>query len=151
MGWNFYDPKTAPAVFSIVWCKWPYREAKLAPSNEARPVLVLDVRDHIYEPTGQIFADITVAYGTGADNVPDADLTRDLLVDWSEIAAAGLHKPTLFQLGTTHRKRLPWGDKYFVPNEYVAKQQIVCGKLSSNQAEWTRGCFKARGLSFPLP
>ncbi len=151
MSWKFYDPKTAPPVFSIVWCKWPYRGAKLEPSDEARPVLVLDVRGRIYDPTGEVFADVTVAYGTGAENISVPDSTRDLLINWGEVRAAGLHKPTVFQLDTDNRKRLPWGEKYFVPNEYVAQQNIICGKLSDVQRGKVLACFATRGLTFPLP
>lgn len=151
MGWKFYDPKTAPDVFSIVWCKWPYRGAKLEPSDEARPVLVLDVRDHIYDPTGEMFADVTVAYGTGAENIETPDVHRDFVVTEREFRALGLHKPTIFQLDLGNRKRLPWGEKYFVPNSYVAQQNIICGKLSDSQRRLVLTCFNIRGLRFPLP
>jgi hypothetical protein len=151
MGWKFYDSKTSPEVFSIVWCKWPYRGAKLEPSDEARPVLVLDVREHIYDPTGEIFADLTVAYGTGAENISTPDTNRDLLIREHACRSVGLHKATIFQLDLGNRKRLPWGDKYFVPNEYVAQQNIVCGKLSENQRLVVLTCFNIRSLQFPLP
>jgi hypothetical protein len=151
MAGKFYDPKTAPAVFSVVWCKYPYRGAKLEPSDEARPVLVLDVRDRIYDPTGEIFADITVAYGTGAENIRVPDVLRDLLINPPEFVALGLHKPTVFQLDLGNRKRLPWGKRYFVPNEYVVKQDIVCGILTEAQKSRVLTCFGYRGLTFPLP
>jgi hypothetical protein len=151
MAGKFYDPKTAPAVFSVVWCKYPYRGAKLEPSDEVRPVLVLDVRDHIYDPTGEIFADITVAYGTGAENIRLPDVQRDLLINPPEFVELGLHKPTVFQLDLGNRKRLPWAEKYFVPNEYVAKQNIVCGILTEAQKSRVLTCLSYRGLTFPLP
>lgn len=151
MGWKFYDPKSAPAVFSIVWCKWPYRGAKLEPSDEARPVLILDVRERVYDPTNEVFADVTVAYGTGAENLPNLDWKKDLLIGAGDFRALGLHKPTVFELDLSHRKRLPWGDKYFVPNQYIVNQSLIIGNLSDRQKENVLGCFRALNLSFPLP
>lgn len=151
MGWALYDSKSAPDVFDIVWCRWPYTAAKLQPSDEARPVLVIDVRDQIYDPTEQIYADITVAYGTGAENITVADWRSHLLINKAEFRAAGLHKPTVFKLDLKNTKRLPWGEKYFVPNEYVREQKIICGKLSEAQRSAALSCFVAQNLSFPLP
>ncbi|MGY4170945.1 hypothetical protein [Bradyrhizobium sp. USDA 4529] len=151
MAGKFYDPSTAPKVFSVVWCKYPYRGAGLTPSDESRPVLVLDVRDRIYDPTGEVFADITVAYGTGAENIPQPNVLQDLLLNPPEYGALGLHKPTIFQLGTDNRRRLPWASKYFVPNEYVASQNIICGILTESQKSRVLTCFEFRGLTFPLP
>jgi hypothetical protein len=151
MGWTFYNPTTAPAVFDIVWCKWPYSGAKLQPSDEARPVLVLDVRDQIYQPTGQIYADITIAYGTGAENIAKPNWRSDLVIGPNEFRAAGLHKPTIFRLDLRNRKRLPWCEKYFVPNDYVREQNIICGSLSEAQRSAALSCFVAQNLTFPLP
>lgn len=150
MGWKFYDPKTAPEVFSIVWCKFPYRGAKLEPSKEARPVLVVDVRDYFYEPTKETFANVTVAYGTGAENISKPDRHRDLIIE-SGFRDFGLHKPTIFQLDVGNRKRLPWGEKYFVSNDYVANQNIICGKLSDPLIRYFKTCYNIRGMAFPLP
>lgn len=151
MGWAFYDSKTAPAVFDIVWCKWPYSGAKLQPSDEVRPVLVLDVRDHIYDPTQEIYADVTVAYGTGAENIVSPNWRSDLTIGKHEFRAAGLHKPTVFRLDLKNRKRLPWCERYFVPQEYVRNQNIICGQLSEAQRSTALSCFVAQGLTFPLP
>lgn len=154
MGWTLYDPKTAPDTFSIVWCKLPYRGAKLAPGPGARPVLVLDVRAGEYAPRGaapQKYADITVAYGTGAENVILPDSSRDLVIDALEFRSLGLHKPTVFQLDPGNRKRLPWCEEYFVPPDYVVGAQLILGKLSSHQQSRVLKCFATRGLTFPLP
>lgn len=153
MGWTFYEPKTAPEVFNVVWCKWPNRGAKLEPGDKVRPTLVLDVRQHIYVPTGEIYADVTIAYGTGAENIPEKerDLNGDLLIGSQSFLALGLNKETIFQLDLGNRKRLPWGTKYFVPNEYLRKQHIIAGKLSDEQGQAVLGCLAHRGLTFPLP
>jgi len=153
MGWTFYDQKTAPEVFSIVWCKWPNRGAKLEPGDKVRPTLVLDVRNQIYTPTRETYADVTLAYGTGAENIPEAerDPKGDLLIGAQSILSLGLNKETIFQLDLGNRKRLPWGPKYFVPNEYLRKQHIIAGKLSDDQQRAVLGCFAHRGLAFPLP
>jgi hypothetical protein len=151
MGWKFYDPNTAPEVFTIVWCKWPNRWAKLVPGDKVRPTLVLDVRPQTYVPTGEVFADVTLAYGTGAENIPVRDANRDLLIGAQNFRAAGLHKETVFQLDLGNRKRLPWGARYFIPNEYVRSQNIIIGKLSDEQRANVLECFAALKLTFPLP
>jgi hypothetical protein len=114
-------------------------------------VLVIDVRKHIYDQTGEIFADLTVAYGTGAENIIVPDAYRDLMIMDRDFRSVGLHKPTIFQLDLGNRKRLPWSEKYFVTNEYVAQQKIICGKLSQAMIQTVLGCFIVRGLKFPLP
>ena len=75
---QFYDPKVAPDAFDIVWCKWPMHQ--LQPGEWIRPVLVLDVRLMIDARGETEWAAITVAYGTGAENVSEANRANHLLI-----------------------------------------------------------------------
>jgi hypothetical protein len=147
---HFYDPKTAPAVFDVVWCKWPLREARGVPGEVVRCVLVLDVR-LMEDVDGTEWAAVTVAYGTGAENVRQRDRTNNLLIRADECGALGLHKATVFKLDVQNRQRLPWCEEYFVPQSYVRAQSIISGSLTPHQQALVRGCLTARGLQFPLP
>jgi hypothetical protein len=148
---RYYDPKTAPAVFDLVWCKFPKRENPGQPGEWVRPVLVLDVRLMIDARDETEWAAVTVAYGTDAARVPQGDRTNHLLIRETEYAALGLHKPTVFKLDVQNRRRLPWAEEYFVPQGYVRDQGIISGHLTDHQEKLVRGCFTARGLTFPLP
>ena len=147
----FYDPKTAPTVFDVVWCKYPKRENPGAPGEWVRPVLVLDVRLMVDLRDETEWAAVTVAYGTDAANVPQAARTNHLLIRNGEHHALGLHKSTVFKLDIKNRRRLPWAEEYFVPQGYVRDQGIICGRLTEHQQAIVRGCLTARKLIFPLP
>jgi hypothetical protein len=146
----FYDPKTAPNVFDVVWCKWPLRELPGQPGEVVRCVLVLDAQLMVTD-AGEEFIALVVAYGTGAENVPERYRKDHLLIGRSEYKALGLHKETVFKVDLGNRRRLPWGDKYFVPQNYVRSQNIIAGSLSAQQAAEVIRCIRARGLLFPLP
>lgn len=146
---NFYDLKTAPKVFDIVWCKWPGRGDKLGPGPWIRCVLVLDVRLMLHEPTNTEYAAITATYGTGAEHVDD--VSGHLLVPTARAELLGLHKATVFKLDVGNRLRLPWAEEYFVPQGYVQSQGIIAGSLSKDQQATVLDCLKKRGLAFPLP
>lgn len=147
MGFRFYDTKSRPKPFDIVWSKWPHRDAKLAPGPAARPVLVID--SVIMEDVdGQQFAAVTAQYG---GNFEDRHVPQNLLIGKAEFQALGLHKPTLFRLDAGNRMRLPWCEEYFVPQGYVQSQKIICGALNSEQKTRMLECFKARRLQFPPP
>lgn len=148
MGFQFYD-SPGPEPGSIVWCKWPLREAKLAPGDIARPVLVLGKKRFVHEPTETEFDDLIIQYGTGTFS--DDDLPRNLCIGKNECKAVGLHKPTLFKMDLGNRRRLPWCAEYFVPQEYVRDQNIVAGSLDPGQWLRLRSCFDQRGLTFPVP
>jgi hypothetical protein len=148
---NFHDPKDAPNVFDIVWCKWPHRESKLGPGPWVRAVLVLDVRLMIDARNENEWAAITVAYGTGAENVKLEDIPHNMVIGPVEYAAAGLHKPTVFKLDLGNRKRLPWAEEYFVPKPYVVGRGIIAGRLTAYQKVAVLAHLKARDLQFPLP
>lgn len=147
---QFYDPKTAPAVFDVAWCKWPQREARGVPGPVVRCVLVLDVRLMITDDETE-WAAITAAYGTGADKVPKDRRINHLVIGETEFRALGLHKPTVFKLDAGNRQRLPWAEEYFVSQPYLRSQNIVAGCLTKAQQEKVLACLKARGLQFPLP
>jgi hypothetical protein len=98
-----------------------------------------------------LFADITVAYGTGAENIIRPDGSRDLIIDALEFQSLGLHKPTVFQIDPGNRKRLPWCKEYFVASDYVLGVSLVLGKLAGHQQTRLLKCFVNRGLTFPLP
>lgn len=149
---KFYDPKTAPAVFDIVWCKWPRHEDKLGPGPWVRCVLVLDTRPMVDTRTNTEYVAVTAAYGTGAENVAVSEIGEGhLLLPNLAATKLGLHKSTVFKLNLENRKRLPWAEDYFVPKEYVVGQQIVAGSLTREQREIVLACFRKRGLTFPLP
>lgn len=148
---EFYDPKTAPEVFDVVWCKLPRREDKLGPGPWVRCVLVLDVREQVHTATNTTYAAVTVAYGTGAENVTIGELREHLSISASQFRDLGLHKPTVFKLDLESRKRLPWCEKYFVPPEYVVGQNIIAGSLTESQRADVLAYFKTHGLAFPLP
>jgi hypothetical protein len=147
---NLYDARTAPSVFDVVWCKLPRREDKLGPGPWVRPVLVIDVRLMVDIDETE-WAAITVAYGTGADNVPMHDRKGHLVIGEHEYHALGLHKPTVFKIDLQNRKRLPWAEEYFVPQSYVRNRKIIAGSLNEAQQEAFYACFKERGFKFPLP
>lgn len=147
---HFHDPKTAPAVFDVVWCKWPMRERPGMPGDIVRCVLVLDVRLMVDTDDAE-WAAVTVTYGTGADNVPEWRRTNHLLIGNGEYRALGLHKPTIFKLDLGNRKRLPWAEEYFVPQVYVRSQGIVAGSLNAAQQVEAIRCIRAHGGQFPLP
>lgn len=148
---DLYDATTAPSVYDIVWCKWPYKELPGAPGPVARCVLVLDVRLMTDVRDETEWAAVTVAYGTGAENVKPADLENNLLIGDAEYRGLGLHKPTVFKLDPRNRKRLPWAEDYFVTQGYVRSQQLIAGSLNEKQRATFHECFKQRGLAFPLP
>jgi hypothetical protein len=149
-GVNFYDPGTAPIPFDVVWCKYPTREDPGRPGPWARPVLVLDNR--LMEDTdGTEWAAITAAYGTDARNIKNLDATRHVLIPENEFRAVGLHKPTIFNVDLSNRRRMPWAEEYFVSQDYVVNRGILCGTLNADQEAKCHACFKALGLQFPLP
>lgn len=150
MGVRYYDPTTAPDVFDVVWCKWPHREARGVPGPFVRCVLVLDVRLMI-DADEMEWAQITVAYGTAADNVPEEKRANHLLIGQNEFPALGLHKPTIFKLDPGNRQRLPWAEEYFITQRYVRSQKLISGSLTTPQRAAVLTAFKARGLQFPLP
>lgn len=148
---DFYDPKTAPAVFDVVWCKWPRREDKLGPGPWVRCVLVLDVRNFVDTRTNKEFAAITAAYGTGAEHCTPDEWKKHLWIPSMEVEALGLHKPTVFKLDLGNRKRLPWASEYFVSQGYVKGQQIIAGSLTDGQKAKAIKYFEDNNLEFPLP
>ena len=150
MGYNFYEPKSCPRPFDIVWSKWPRREDKLDPGPWVRAVLVLDCRLMVDTRTGTEFTAVTAAYGTGKENVRDTDIGH-LLIGDSEFRAAGLHKPTIFKLDVSNRMRLPWCEEYFVTQGYVRSQNVIAGALTEKQIMQVRECLAAMGLEYPLP
>jgi hypothetical protein len=97
------------------------------------------------------WAAITVAYGTGAENVKPEDMAHNLIIGKAEYAELGLHKPTVFKLDLCNRKRLPWAEEYFVPKPYVVGRGLIAGHLPEYQKVITKAHFKARNLQFPLP
>jgi hypothetical protein len=97
------------------------------------------------------WAAVTVAYGTGAENVKPEDRTNHLLITDAEYRALGLHKSTVFKLDLGNRKRLPWAEDYFVTQGYVRSQGLIAGSLNEKQRASVLECFKHRGLTFPLP
>jgi hypothetical protein len=101
--------------------------------------------------TGTEFAAITAAYGTGEENVAATDVARHLLIGDGDFRAAGLHKPTVFKLDLSSRKRLPWCEEYFVTQGYVRSQNIITGTLTDRQIMRVKKCLAAMGLTFPLP
>lgn len=151
MGLQLYHPDTAPEVFDIVWCKWPQREDKLAPGSWVRCVLVLDERRYIDDRTSEEFSLLTLAYGTGKENVQPKDLADNLVIEAHEFRALGLHKPTVFKFDFRNRKRLAWCAKYFVPQSYYASASIIAGRLNMDQQGRFHQCFKSRDMTFPLP
>jgi hypothetical protein len=148
-GLKLYDPKTAPVVFDVVWCKFPVRENPDEPGPWVRAVLVVDV-ELMEDVDGTEWAAVTAAYGTGADNVVNLNEPRNLLIPRSEYRALGLHKPTVFQLDVSNQRRMPWGEKYFVTQGYVKNQNIICGSLNAGQQTKFHDCFKKLGRTFPL-
>jgi hypothetical protein len=148
---KFYDLETAPNVFDIVWCKWPRREDAGRPGPWVRPVLVLDKRLMLDERDQTAWMAITAAYGTGLENVKPAEVAGNILIPTAKCHAAGLHKATIFKLDLNNRKRLPWAEEYFVPQEYVRSQKIIVGSLDADQQRLFHACFQARGFAFPLP
>jgi hypothetical protein len=151
MGLQLYDTSSAPEVYNVVWCKWPQREDKLAPGSWVRCVLVIDERRMVDERTDLEYSLLTVAYGTGKENVQAADLADNLVIEAHEFRALGLHKPTVFKFDLRNRKRLPWCAKYFVPQEYHASANIIAGTLNGEQQAKFHQCFSSRKLTFPLP
>jgi hypothetical protein len=97
------------------------------------------------------WAAVTVAYGTGADNVPQDRRANHLLIGATECRALGLHKPTVFKLDPGNRQRLPWAEEYFVTQGYMRSQNLIAGSLTNAQKEIVLTALKARGLQFPLP
>lgn len=146
---RFHDPKTAPDVFNIVWCKWPMR--RLEPGEWVRPVLVLNSRLMIDARDENEWVALIVAYGTGAENVPAIRRANHLHIPLGECRAVGLHKPTIFKLDAGNRKRLPWAEDYFVPQGYVQSQKIISGSLTDAQKATAIAEIKAHGLTFPIP
>jgi hypothetical protein len=147
---SYFNPKTAPSVFDVVWCAYPNRERPGQPGQWVRPVLVLDARLMV-DAEGVEFSAITAAYGTDADKVPQNERTNHLLIGNAEYRALRLHKPTVFKLDVRNRKRMPWSPDYFMPQGYVDNQTVIAGLLTDQQQTTVKDCLKARGLSFPLP
>lgn len=148
---EFYDPNTEPAVFDIVWCKWPRREDKLGPGPWVRCVLVIDVRRMVDPETDTEYSLVTACYGTDALKVDIAELRRNLYITTAQVHALGLHKPTVFKLDLENRKRLAWSPKYFVPQGYVRDQSIIAGSLDRQQTALVLAIFGTNGWTFPLP
>jgi hypothetical protein len=149
MGWKFYEPGSSPKPFDIVWCKWPRREDKLGPGPWTRCVLVLDTRVMIDSRNNVAFAAVTAAYGTEKEKVSEAERANSLVID--DFRAVVLHKPTVFKIDLRNRKRLPWCEEYFLPQGYVRSQNIITGSLTESQKMRVLDCFKALGLTFPIP
>jgi hypothetical protein len=149
-GWSvtLYACDSAPVVYDIVWCAWPIRQKRGAP-GVVRGVLVLDSRP-MTDDDGTEWMAITVAYGTGAENIarPGPDC---LIIPEAEYRALNLHKPTIFQLDFGNRHRLAWGDKYFPPPRYVINRGIKAGSLNEDQKKRFHKCFTDCGFTFPLP
>jgi hypothetical protein len=121
------------------------------PGEVVRPVLVLDVRLMVDSQDGAEWAAITVAYGTGAENVYFFARTSHLIISEIECGTLGLHKATVFKMDLQNRQRLPWAEEYFVTQGYVHAQKLIAGSLNPLQQMAVRNCLTARGLQFPLP
>lgn len=146
---KLYAYNTAPSVYDVVWCAWPIRQKPGVP-GVVRGVLVLDVRKMIDQDDSTEWANVTVAYGTGAENIPKPG-PECLVITATEYSALQLHKPTIFQLDLRHRQRLAWGEKYFPPHPHVINRAIIAGSLNSNQQIRFHKCFTNCGFTFPLP
>jgi hypothetical protein len=147
MAWSFYGLNSLPEPYDIVWCKWPRPSDKLKPGPWTRPVLVREVTVLEHTPTKAHYGAVIVSYGTGEfDKAARADW--DLIIDdWSELKAAGLHKPTMFSLDPGFRRRLPWSKEYFLSPDYLRSVGVVLGRLSAEQISRLRGSLQRRGLN----
>lgn len=146
---KFYDPKTAPNVFDVVWCKFPTREVPDQPGPWVRAVLVVDV-GLMVDADGTEWAAVTAAYGTGTDNIKKLDEPSNLLIPRRECRAIGLHKSTVFQLDEQNQRRMAWAEEYFVTQGYVKNQQLIAGSLNADQQKRFHKCFSKLGRTFPL-
>jgi hypothetical protein len=148
MGWSFYAVDSLPALYSVVWCKWPQR--RLEP-GVVRPVLVRETRIMEDRRTALRYGAVLVSFATGdlfKDKLGDIDLIID---DWTEVRALGRHKPTRFSCDPQDRRLLPWGDQFFVAPEYVRGRGIIMGQLNQDQINRLNSCLVERGSSSSLP
>jgi hypothetical protein len=137
MGLTFYDLKTLPNQYDLVWCRYPQSESRSVPGAHVRPCLVLDALADLESARGAL----SVAYGTGTfDKMKHK---TDLIIDdWKELRGLGLHKPTRFALSARSRMLLPWCVEYFVPQPYHAMANIVLGTLTAKQIERLSACLQ---------
>tara|TARA_R100000365_G_C2743776_1_gene72525 strand:- start:2225 stop:2689 length:465 start_codon:yes stop_codon:yes gene_type:complete len=144
MKWTFYRLDSLPADGSIVWCKYPHREAKGHPGPTARPVLVR--KTSILSIDGEKFGTVDVSYGTGEFNERHREI--DLVIgDMRRARDLGLHKPTRFSLDSRDRKNLPWCEEFFVAPSYVRGCGIVLGRIGEDEITRLKACLEKRRLT----
>lgn len=147
MGLRFYDLASLPALYDVVWCKFPKREDPLIPGPVVRPTLVVDVTIVEDQRNNQRLGAVTVQYGGDYD---DRHLPKNLVIGAGEFRPLGLHKPTLFRMDLRNRRTLPWAEEYFVTQDYVRSQNLIAGSLNNSQRARMHECLKQRGQSFPI-
>ena len=104
-------PGPLPVRGDVVSCRFPLAERPDEPGEKARPCVVLNAYDHenLYRRA------LMVAYGTSVIGGRQSR-TDCVIEDASELAAAGLHRPTKF-VGDRARV-LPYNRRYFRANRF---------------------------------
>ncbi len=110
--WDYYDVNTAPRVYDIVLCRFPFVEdPDTPPSHHRSPCLVKAVRLH----SSRRAAFVTVAVGTSnlkTERRSDIDL---IIHNASDMHEMGLAVSTRFDLDRIFD--LPWARQWFpIPN-----------------------------------
>ena len=143
MGWDFLDIVDMPEPGDLVWCKWPHKEKPGVPGPVARPTLVRETAILEEGKTGIQYGAITISYGTG--EYGERHIGWDLIIGpHARAKALGLHKTTRIALDSWNRKTLIWCSEFFVPPDYMAKNQITIGRLEEPEIEQMRRCLAAR-------
>lgn len=108
-GWRFYDPNTAPRIYDIVLCRFPFDEDPANPPPRRSPCLVRRVRVNSKIPA----AYVTVAFGT--TNLMGMDrLAFDLIIQNAKsMQEHGLRQATRFDLSQRKTAELPWSEEWF--------------------------------------
>lgn len=123
MGWNYYDTKTLPRVYDIVWCLFPVGEdGRTGP--KLRPGLVRLTQRNADGTKGAV----VVSYGTTQLRLGYRN--HDFVIqNAAEIARLGLTAATRFDLG--RMARLLWAGEFFCAPPHA--NQICTGSLSEEQ------------------
>lgn len=117
---QFRPLSTVPAPYSIVWCRFPYKEAPGQPGIKERPAIVR-----------QAFADdenqpwVNVVYGTSR-NTSLSSPGQFVIANLADMDSCGLHKATRFNL--LRCEQLPWSQDFFT--ELPGYQSPVIGQLT---------------------
>ncbi len=122
--WKFYDATTAPRLYDVALCRFPFDENPDKPPPRRSPCIIRQVRLH--KSKKAVF--VQVVFGTSNLKTMKR-VGKDLyVVNSTDMTTIGLWKATRFDLWRC--ADLPWSEEWFpIPN---GKFSPILGRLPDN-------------------